>query len=220
LGEPWPGHPELQSFEPQGGDAYFHLQTINGDPRVHVDLDVASVPTALAKLIDLGAGALEAQPEWQPMLSPGGLPFCLVPARPRQTPEPARWDDGHHSRLVQLCIDSPRAAHEAEVAFWRSALGPGRWAESQSREFAGKFHDDDGSPIQLLFQRLDEPEGPVRAHLDLGTDDREAEVARLVELGAEAIAPGRGWFALRDPLGLLFCVTDNSPSQTRRRDIG
>jgi hypothetical protein len=84
----------------------------------------------------------------------------------------------------------------------------------------GKWHDDAGSPLQLLFQRLDEDAGPVRAHLDLGTDDREAEVRRLVALGATDVAPGRGWQVLRDPLGQLFCATENSPEQTRRRDLG
>ena len=62
--------------------------------------------------------------------------------------------------------------------------------------------------------------GPGRAHLDHGTDDREAEVRRLVELGADPGAVGRGWQVLRDPAGLTFCVTDNSPSTQVPRDIG
>jgi hypothetical protein len=128
------------------------------------------------------------------------------------------WPDGYHTRLVQVCIDSPVAAHETEVAFWRALLG-GRWVGSQAREFAGKWHDDDGSPLQLLFQRLDEPDGPVRAHLDLGSDDVDADVQRLTALGAEDHAPGRGWHVLRDPAGMEFCVTENSPDYTRRRDI-
>jgi hypothetical protein len=116
-------------------------------------------------------------------------------------------------------VDSPGEAHDQEVDFWHDLLR-GRWVSSPAREFAGKWHDDDGSPLQLLFQRLDEPRGAVRAHLDLGTDDVRAEVRRLRDLGAEDIGPGRGWHALRDPAGLPFCVTDNAPGQTRRRDIG
>ena len=87
-------------------------------------------------------------------------------------------------------------------------------------EFAGKWHDDAGSPLQLLFQRLDEPDGEVRAHLDHGTDDVPREVGRLLGLGAEDVGRGRGWHVLRDPNGLDFCVTGNSPEATRRRDIG
>ena len=93
--------------------------------------------------------------------------------------------------------------------------------ESPAPEFAGKWHDDEGSPLQLLFQRLDERDGTVRAHLDLGTDDQGAEVRRLVHLGAEDVGPGPGgWHVLRDPAGLAFCVTGNAPDQTARRDLG
>jgi len=59
------------------------------------------------------------------------------------------------------------------VTFWRALL-PGRWVDSSAPEFAGKWRDDAGSPLQLLFQELGEPEGLVRAHLDLGTDDLDA----------------------------------------------
>ena len=51
----------------------------------------------------------------------------------------------------------------------------------------------------------------MRAHIDLGCDDREAEARRLVGLGAERLWDGDGWITLRDPAGLLFCATGNSP---------
>ena len=72
----------------------------------------------------------------------------------------------------------------------------------------------------MLFQRLDEEQGPVRAHLDLGTDDLAAEAVRLVSLGAARLTPGRGWVALRDPVGLAFCATENSPELLTHRDLG
>jgi hypothetical protein len=124
------------------------------------------------------------------------------------------WSDGHQTRMVQVCIDSPAAAHDDEVAFWRALL-PGRWVGSEAREFAGKWHDDAGSPVQLLFQRLDETHGSVRAH-DHGTDDLTAEVHRLRGLGAADVAPGHGgWHVLRDTAGLAFCVTPHSPATAR-----
>jgi hypothetical protein len=57
--------------------------------------------------------------------------------------------------------------------------------------------------VQLLFQRLGsaDPGTAVRAHIDLGADDVEAETARLAELGAERLGPGRGWIVLHDPVG-------------------
>lgn len=151
------------------------------------------------------------------MRSPGGLPFCLVRSSPSRIPPPVRWPDGHRSRMVQVCIDAPQDAHDAEVAFWRALL-PGRWSRSDSPEFAGKWHEPP-SPVQLLLQRLEDDTGPVRAHLDLGTDDRPVEVARLVALGAREESAGPGWQVLRDPTGMRFCVTDNSPSSDLPRDL-
>jgi hypothetical protein len=218
-GVPWPGHPELRSFEPPRGTAYVHLQQIEGPPRVHLDVESHDLDAAAWLAEELGARLVGESDRWRTLTSPGGLPFCVLAASEHEPPEPMAWPDGHHTRMVQVCIDSPVAAHEREVAFWRALL-PGRWVDSPAREFAGKSHDDAGSPIQLLFQRLDEADGPVRAHLDLGTDDLAAEVTRLLGVGAEDVHPGRGWHALRDPAGLLFCATTNSPAQTQRRDLG
>jgi hypothetical protein len=219
LGAPWPGHPELRSFEPAEGAAYLHLQQVDGPPRVHLDFESEDPATTVEHAQDLGAALVARHDRWQTLLSPGRLPFCVIEGRRREPPEPTTWPDGHSSRMVQVCIDSPGAAHDPEVAFWRALL-PGRWVNATAAEFAGKWHDDAGSPLQLLFQRLDEPQGPVRAHLDHGTDDLPAEVTRLRALGADEIGPGRGWHALRDPAGLAFCVTENSPARTTYRDIG
>jgi len=217
-GAPWRGHHELRSFEPPAGTAYVHLQQIDGPPRVHIDLETRDSRSAVRRAVRLGATFVARTPRWQTLLSPGGLPFCFLEASNDAPPEPVSWPDGHRTRLVQVCVDSPADSHDAEVEFWRGLL-PGRWVDSPSPEFAGKWHDDAGSPIQLLFQRLDEPDGPVRAHLDLGTDDLASEVRRLRDLGADDVAPGRGWHVLRDPDGLTFCATENSPERVRTRDL-
>ncbi len=218
-GTPWAAHAELRSFEPPTGTAYAHLQEIGGPPRVHFDLEAAEAGAEVGRAVELGARLVGHSERWQTLMSPGGLPFCVLEATDYRPPPPVTWEDGHRTRLVQVCVDSPASRHSAEVAFWRALLA-GRWVDSPSPEFAGKWHDDVGSPIQLLFQRLEEPEGPVRAHLDLGTDDLPAEVRRLVDLGAEDVGPGHGWHVLRDPVGLLFCATENSPSSQGRRDLG
>jgi hypothetical protein len=218
LGAPWRGHPELSSFEPPRGDPYLHLQQIDGVPRVHLDLESAEPGATVDRAVDLGATLVGENERWRTLRSPGGLPFCVLEVAEREPPDPVTWPDGHRSRTVQVCIDSPVSVHDQEVAFWQALLGA-RWVDSPAPEFAGKWHDDAGSPLQLLFQRLEEPDGTVRAHLDHGTDDVEAEVRRLRALGAEDIGPGRGWHALRDPAGLAFCVTGNSPEQTRSREL-
>ncbi|MFC3687879.1 VOC family protein [Aquipuribacter hungaricus] len=66
-------------------------------------------------------------------------------------------------------------------------------------------------PPRVLLQRLDAVDGPVRAHPDLSSLDREAEVARHVALGARRGADGRGWTVMTDPGGLVYCVTDRRP---------
>lgn len=218
-GDPWRGHPELRSFVPPRGTPYVHLQEIDGPPRVHLDLETPDPAGTVRQAVELGAVHVADHDQWRTLTSPGGLPFCVIQASRHRPPEPLSWPDGHRSRMVQACVDSPVAAHAREVAFWRALL-PGRWVDSPAPEFAGKWHDDAGSPLQLLFQRLEEPDGPVRLHLDHGTDDLAAEVRRIRELGADDIGPGRGWHALRDPLGLAFCVTGNSPEQVEHRDLG
>ena len=218
LGDPWPDHPELRSFEPGRGSPYVHLQEIVGPPRVHLDLESTDPERTVGCARDLGAALVAEHDQWRTLLSPGGLPFCVLETERRLAPSPTTWPDGHSSRMVQICIDSPATAHDLEVTFWRTLLS-GRWADSSAPEFAGKWHDDAGSPLQLLFQRLDEPDGAVRAHLDHGTDDLAREVHRVRELGAAEIGPGRGWHVFRDPAGMAFCVTANSPEQTRGRDL-
>lgn len=218
-GEPWRGHPELRSFEPPAGTPYLHLQLIDGPSRIHLDLESEAPADTVDRAVELGAELVAERETWRTLRSPGGLPFCVIRSGEHEPPQPVRFSDGHHSRLVQVCIDSPRSVHDGEVEFWRSLLG-GRWVRSRADEFAGKWHDDAGSPIQLLFQRLDEPDGPVRAHLDLGTDDLAADVRRLIDLGATDVRSGRGWHVFLDPTGHPFCTTRNSPEQTERRDLG
>jgi hypothetical protein len=211
LGEPWPGHPEFRSFTPPQGDSYVHQQVGDHGPRIHVDLEAFDRGLA-DRLVRLGAVITGDGDGWCPMKSPGGLPFCLVDRRDHIRPAAQRFG-GHSTRLVQICIDSPADLHDQEVDFWRQATG-WRWRPGDRDEFAGKLYPPTGSSAQLLLQRLgsDDLATAVRAHIDLGADDVEAEAARLVGLGAERLGPGRGrWIVLRDPVGMVFCVTGNSP---------
>ena len=95
------------------------------------------------------------------------------------------------------------------IASWRSgARPPGRrWAGSTG--IPSTTAANCGSDLYLLVQRLDE--GPGRVHLDIHTDDLDAEVARLEKLGAERVQQVHGWWVMRDPAGLLFCVLPSQP---------
>ena len=210
LGEPWLGLPEFRSFVPPEGDSYIHQQVGDHGPRIHFDLEVPERSWA-DRLVDLGAVITGQAAGWCPMRSPGGLPFCLVSRTDHRRPAAQRFGD-HSARLVQICVDSPVELHDREVDFWRQATG-WRWSPGNGDEFAGKLYPPAGSSAQLLFQRLgtDDAASAVRAHIDLGAENVAAEAARLVELGAAKLGPGRGWIVLRDPVGMVFCVTGNSP---------
>ncbi|MFF4486727.1 VOC family protein [Streptomyces sp. NPDC001544] len=64
----------------------------------------------------------------------------------------------------------------------------------------------------LLFGRVAEKKTPLknRLHLDFRPDDRDAEVARLLTLGARHADVGQSgeeaWVVLADPEGNEFCV--------------
>jgi hypothetical protein len=97
------------------------------------------------------------------------------------------------------------AASEADTTVHRGALV---W-----RAGAGLTSPDPGRP-RVLFQAVPEPKtGKNRVHLDVrvGADRREAEVARLIGLGAtEVWRKSQGpyeWVTLTDPQGNEFCVT-------------
>ena len=143
LGAPWPGHPELRSFEPPRGASYLHLQEIGGQPRVHLDLESDDPDAMVDRAGDLGAQLVGERDRWRTLLSPGGLPFCVLEAGRRQPPDPTTWPDGHRSRMVQVCIDSPVAAHDQEVAFWRALLSGRRrcstTAEGRNAMSTGPF---------------------------------------------------------------------------------
>jgi predicted enzyme related to lactoylglutathione lyase len=67
----------------------------------------------------------------------------------------------------------------------------------------------------LAFQQVKDPTpGKNKVHLDFATDDVEAEVARLVGLGATETGRNNfgdfGWVVLADPEGNAFCVAPSS----------
>jgi hypothetical protein len=108
----------------------------------------------------------------------------------------------HYSRLDKIVIDVAPPDHDAEVAFWAAATGqPLTQVEQHPEYHSGEIP---GQDVGVLVQRLDD--GTSRVHLDIHTTDVEAEVARLEQLGAARIREVHGWWIMRDPAGLPFCV--------------
>jgi hypothetical protein len=108
----------------------------------------------------------------------------------------------HYSRLSVIVMDVAAGQNDAEVEFWQAATG----RELKQLEKHPEYHGGrlDGGHMGLLVQRLDD--GQARVHVDIHTDDLNAEVARLEALGAERVRQVDSWWVLRDPAGLVFCV--------------
>jgi hypothetical protein len=108
----------------------------------------------------------------------------------------------HRSRLAAIGIDVPAELFDTTAAFWAGALG-----REPSREPPDDPYIDLGrhGGQQVFVQLIGEPSR--RLHLDIETDDVEAEVARLEQLGATKVTfIEDGWWIMRDPAGNLFCV--------------
>jgi hypothetical protein len=108
----------------------------------------------------------------------------------------------HYSRLSTIVVDVPEAEHDQALGFWQAATGQTLPRNARSPEYHGATLPGQG--FGLLIQRLEE--GESRVHLDIHTDDLEAEVARLERLGARRVRQVHRWWIMRDPAGLPFCV--------------
>lgn len=112
----------------------------------------------------------------------------------------------HYSRISKVVIDVPDDVHDRELAFWQEATGQPMRHFERHPEYHGTHLP--GTYFGLLVQRLGE--GASRVHLDIHTDDLEAEVTRLEKLGAQRVAHVDFWWVMRDPAGLLFCVIEDT----------
>lgn len=195
---------------PPDGDDYLRIQHLaDGPGRIHLDLHVADPTVAAEAAIELGGHVLVRHEQGYVVVrSPGGLVFCFVSHPGAVRPKPAAWPSGR-SRVDQVCLDIPPSSYDREVGFWQTLTG---WEldPDVSREFA-RLEPPDGQALRWLIQRLDDEQPAVTAHLDLSSDDRDAEVERHVALGATAGERHDWWTVLTDPVGTIYCVTRRTP---------
>ena len=110
----------------------------------------------------------------------------------------------HRSRLAAFVIDCKTEDLDAATTFWSKALGksvvphPPTPDTANDRELSAAA----GEPM-LLLQKV---EHPSRIHLDIETDDIEAEVKRLEALGAKRVEFIKRWWVMEAPTGQRFCV--------------
>jgi len=203
------GTGEFVSLLPVTGDDHLRVQRLaSGRSRIHLDLHVDDPRAAADRAVALGAREV-ADLGYVVLRSPGGMPFCFV-THPASTPAPSTtWPGGHRSQVDQVCLDLPGELHDRELAFWGSVTG--REVGGSSYAEFHRLRRPAGQGLELLVQRLDQPLGEVRAHLDLATTDRAAETARHVALGAHVVGERRDWSVLTDPTGAAYCLTDREP---------
>lgn len=107
----------------------------------------------------------------------------------------------HKSRLAAIGIDCRDGDLESHARFWGAALGLKSKEPDEDGRFVN-FEDEPGQP-QVFVQRV---EHEPRVHLDIETDDIEAEVKRLERLGATVVARIKSWVVMQAPSGQRFCV--------------
>lgn len=120
----------------------------------------------------------------------------------------------HRTRLGTIVIDCDDM--ERGVSFWSRALGAEAIKEEETYVSLGQI----AGGLRVLIQRV--PEGKsakARIHLDIETDNVDAESTRLKKLGALVQRQEEDWCVMEDPCGNEFCVvppeTQGFPERTK-----
>ncbi len=110
----------------------------------------------------------------------------------------------HRSRLSTVLLDCAEEDFEQSIEFWSAALDKEAMRGSDERyvPLRGRVGGA-GGPIVML-QRVAAAERAI--HLDIESDDIEAEVERLEKLGARVKRKFERWTVMEAPSGHTFCV--------------
>jgi predicted enzyme related to lactoylglutathione lyase len=177
-----------------------------GPNRLHLDLTTESIEDqqeTVARLVELGARHIDVgqgpDDAHVVLADPEGNELCII--------EPTNNFLADCGRFGSITCDGTR-----EVGyFWSAALGwPLVW--DQNEETAIRGPDGTGPLITWGGPPLAPKTGKNRLHLDIAPPshvDQQAEVDRLVALGATRIDIGQGdvtWVVMADPDGNEFCV--------------
>lgn len=108
----------------------------------------------------------------------------------------------HKSRFATIVIDCRTDDIDSAARFWSEALG---WSVLPPEPSSPKYRQFDTPPDQptVLVQAVSHPS---RVHVDIETDDVEAEARRLEALGARRVEKVKTWWVMEAPTGHRFCV--------------
>jgi len=116
----------------------------------------------------------------------------------------------HHSRLAGFIIDCRTDDLQRAADFWSKALGMPPKAQQDATQPIYVNLESDARDLHIEVQQV---EHESRLHLDIESDDIEAEVARLEELGARRLAKVKNWVVMEAPTGQRFCVVRANPER-------
>lgn len=109
----------------------------------------------------------------------------------------------HRSRLAGLIIDCETDDLNAAAGFWSEALGaPPKSAANMEENLYVELQ----MPTGENYVEVQAVEHQSRVHLDIESDDIEAEADRLEALGAKRITNIKTWWVMEAPSGQRFCV--------------
>jgi Glyoxalase-like domain len=107
----------------------------------------------------------------------------------------------HRSRLQAVVVDCDDMP--AGERFWSQALGVGVLWKDETYSLLEPICGE----LRFLLQLVPEAKTVKgRVHLDIESDDIDAEAKRLEELGATRVGLVEKWWVMLDPCGNEFCV--------------
>ncbi|MGB5336884.1 MAG: VOC family protein [Woeseiaceae bacterium] len=109
----------------------------------------------------------------------------------------------HRSQLAGFIIDCETGDLDEAAGFWGQALGYGPLPLSGPGEDHYRGLDTGRNGMHIELQKVDHPS---RVHLDIETDNIEAEVRRLEQLGARRVKQVKTWWVMQAPTGHRFCI--------------
>lgn len=109
----------------------------------------------------------------------------------------------HKSQLAGFIIDCKTDDLDEAAKFWSEALGLKADLDPGSDESKYRRLETRPDDIVMEVQKVDHES---RVHLDIETDDIEAEVTRLEGLGALRVKIFDRWVVMEAPTGQRFCV--------------
>lgn len=210
--------------DPRGENATLLFNRMEKSPTIeipiHLDVNVPDREAEIERVLELGGRLVETRSSrigpfsggHTVMRDPEGNGFCL-----EDGPDETR----RHIWNVTFASAEPRELGR----FWAFALG---WPdEDVDQAIVRQFRDagvgepdlsgfhvtkpPGGGPPRFYFHRREKSRpASYPIHLDFATDDREAEIARLVVAGATVVETKQGsnltFTIMRDPEGNPFCV--------------